>query len=420
MGILRSLYSQAVTANVPSDVLAPKPPVLGNITMQQDTNVGGIPEGRSKVTLNWTIPTENRLIGGELIGAATGGADVFEAEYDPIVAGYEVYEMSALVGDTGDGNTVLAVAADRDDIEITVAVVANFAVADWIQIKEGGNEEYAKISAINGSVLTLEAYLRFTYTTSATVKEVKTATLKTVTTHYTIVLATGQITLVTGQFTASNAVVLKYNTTLQDLAGFEIYRIPGNKTLGDNPTRAEVVGAGGVVTVNTSVTAVATSDIDTLTAAENGEDWTYYIFAKDDESSANYSIGDAVFVETITTIPQSLSKTVGENKVVLSWDAVTDDNVDGYNVYRSTGGSFVDANALVVNSAVIAAGSPSFDDSADNVSNRRISGEVAFPQNGLSYSYKIESEDTTTAWTTGTRNQDSEGGAAVVTAQKSA
>lgn len=419
MATLRSLYSDAVTAHVPTDTLHPDPPVLGEIQCYQDTNTGAVPLGRSVVTINWTAPTKNALL-AEYLGLATGASQQVETSFDPIESGYQVYEASGF-GGSGFGDTTITQAVEDGDNFLIVADATNFAVGNWVQIKEGATEEFAKIASIDGLTLWIEQCVVYEYTTSATVKEVNTMTLKTLTTDYTIVTSTGVLTLVAGQWTNGKSIVVNYQATLQDLAGFVLYRLPSGSILTDK-TFSNVTSQPGAVLVSSTIPDTDTQYIETLAAGDNGENWTYYLFAKDDETIPNYSLADGVLVETITSIPQNLTSTVGDAKVILTWDAApggADANQDGWNVYRNNGGSLVPGSLVKANSAVIVKGTTTFDDSADNITNRVSSGTLAYPANGSTYTYVVESEDTTTAWTTGTRNQDS-GGAAQLTAVKTA
>jgi hypothetical protein len=112
------------------------------------------------------------------------------------------------------------------------------------------------------------------------------------------------------------------------------------------------------------------------------------------------------FVELIPTVPQNLATEVSSNKVVISWDAVSDANANGYNIFRAPGSTFDPAQSLKVNSTLIAKGTGrvSFEDGAGNASNRRPAVDVPYPVDGQTYSYKIEAEDTTSYWTDGTAN----------------
>lgn len=418
MATLVSLFSQAVTANVPTDTLSPDPVTLGTIQATQLTTAE--PKGKTQITINWTIPTTNELV-TEFLGTADGTAQTMESRFDPLVSGsYTVYEVTD-AAPVGGGSTTLSANALKDHDVISVVDPTNFAVGEWIQIAEGSIKQYFQISAINGSQFTLSARINEAtgFTTAATVKEV-VVTAKTETTDYTVDTATGVFSLVAGQFTNGNDVILQYKTTLQDLSAFELYRVPGTNpvtpTAGHSKiTRDAVLGTAGVVTVSTTIASTATQYVEELTAAENGTTWTYYIFAVDDETSPNISFATSVFVETIPTIPQNLSTQVGDAKVTVSWDSVltagtNDSNTDGYNIYRVDGATFIDANAQKLNVNLIAVGTAgsqvSFLDGAGN-SNRVASTTVPFPVNGQSYSYKVESEDSVTAWTTGTQNESS-------------
>lgn len=431
-GTLSSLYSAATTAFVPTDKLASKAPALGAITMVQ--SVSGEVRGKNEATVNWTIPTQNEVV-SEFLGTGTGAAQTLETRYDPIVAASEtVYEVTGL----GAGSTTLALAATDDKDIISVASATNFSVGDWLLIEEGTKKNYYKISAINATLFTLTSridtvwdsgtstFVTGGFTTSATVKNVTISALKAEITDYVLTDATGVFSIVAGQFTNTQDIIVAYDTTLQDLQDFQLFRHTAQVTplAGySGVTIAAVTGAGGAQ-VGSNITSVSTSNVDTtLVTANNGETYYYYLFARDFETSPNVSFGSEFFVETMPTIPQALSTTVGDAEVILSWDNVqttsgADTNTDGYNVTRANSSTFSDASAYKLNSVLIAVGTTSFTDSANNVTNRVASaGFVLYPVNGQSYSYKVESEDTATSWTTGTNNQTA-AGAAVTTASK--
>ena len=414
MAQIVSSYSAQISAIVPSDRLAPAIAALGSITAIQDTNTGAIPKGRTSIELNWTKPTKNQAL-AENIGVADGGVQVLETTYDPIEAGYVVYEMGSTLGGA-KADTTLSVAGDRGSRKITVASATGASVDDWIQIKEGVIEEWFKITAINTLVLTLHRPLITAFTTAATVKGTASTAMKVITTDYTINTTTGIVTTVTGRFTSTNIIVIDYESTLADGNHFEIYMIPGDSPV-SNPTYVNVTGHGSVITVNDNY-AWANSPVvtDVLADTNNGVTYTYYIFAVDDEAVANVSESSSVMVEILTTIPQNPARITGDAKVVVSWDVVTDTNSNGYNIYRCTG-SFVAANAAKVNSTLIT--SESFNDGEDNVTNRVSAGTLAFPINGSTYTYKVESVDSVSDWTVGTVNESS-GVSAVTTATKTA
>jgi len=412
-----SLYSDPVVANVPGDLLPPEPPVLGTIQAQQNTNIGSVPKGRTKGIFNWSAPTKNVLIGGEFLAEATGDAQVLESIYDDICTSpaAKIYEVTAYSG----GSTTLSAPAYLGDKTIAVTATTDFAANDWVELDDGSNTEYAQILSVGSGVLNLKTGLRRKASwpqTTTTVKEC-TATLKTVATHYTIEVVTGTISLVDDAFTASNPVFIQYQTDLNDLGGYSLYRVPGSMPLASGADHGAVTGYSGCETVSEAISSSAVSYEDQLGDGYNGETWTYYLFAQDDEASPNYSLSHAVMVETLPGRPQNLTKSVGDAKVIVGWDAVGDDNLNGYNIYRCDGWTFDPSEALQVNSALIT--TQSFDDSVANVTNRVSEGTVPFPVNGETYTYQTEGQDTTSAWTTGTRNQKS-GQSAITTAEKTA
>lgn len=424
MTILRSLYSTEVSALVPNDLLPPSPPDLTGITQdgQQDD---AVTHGRSLITVNWTAPTTNEFVGGEFLGVADGNAQQFETTYDPIVT-HTIFEMAG-AGGGGFGDTTLTAPANPKDKSLTVASVANFAIGDWVQVDDTVNREYAQIADIQGLVLVLENRLICCNVVfpsgSTTVKEVNTVTTKTITTDYTIALATGIVDILAGQFTASSDIVMRYNTSLQDLAGYILLR---NPVLLANDDHATVIADLDTVIVDNAIGSGLTTFQETLTAAENGETWYYYLYSFDDETPANISeivSPGPLQIEMLPSIPQNLGKQVSEDSVVLSWNSIgpgsSDGNTNGYNVYRNSGLALDQGNLLQLNAILIPVGQLVFEDNADGVTagDRVPNGTVALPQNGQTFTYVLESEDTVSTWDSGTQNQKS-GQGAVTIAQK--
>ena len=422
MAILESQLSQQVIANLAADILAPEPPLLGLIQAIQFID-GLTPKGKTRITLNWTAPTKNEFIGGELFKNPDGTASLasgsdgssHEAQFDPLVgASVSVFERTAVSANV-KALTASAVHGQRL-ITIATPVPAEIVTGAYLVIDDGvtNKEEYAKVRSVNTGTgeIVLEDGLFYGHTAGATVKET-TLSPKTATTQYTIDTATGILTEVAGGFTAGNRVVIRYQTTLQDLNHYELYRVPGNAPV-SVPTKANVLAASGVATVNASIASAATSFQDqSLVDTDNGKDFTYYLFAVDSQGNASNLMSEVmtanthlVMVETVATIAQNPAAEVSTNKVLVSWDAVADSNANGYNVFRSPGATFDSAQALKVNSTLIAKGTGrvSFDDSAANASNRRPGVEVPFPQDGQTFTYKLETEDTATFWSDGTVN----------------
>ncbi|HAM34562.1 MAG TPA: hypothetical protein DEB40_03375 [Elusimicrobia bacterium] len=420
MATLESQLSQQVVGNLAADILAPEPAVLGLIQAVQSLAVA---KGRTQITLNWTAPTRNERIGGELLknpdntpSLASGIAGAsHETQFDPLVAGtYTVYERTA-VGGTQTTLSASTVHGQRK-INVVTPVPGDILANTFIVIEDAvaGKEEYVEVKSVNGGTgeIILKDGLFFAHPSGSAVKSA-TLAAKTENTHYTITTSTGVLTESAGGFSTGSRIVIRYNTTLQDLNHYELYRIPSNASVAI-PTKPEVLAAVGVQTISTAISSAATSSLDTtLTETENGKDFTYYLFAVDNQGNASNLSSDVmtannhlVFVELIGTIPQNLLTEVSSNKVLVKWDAIPDPNSNGYNIYRSSGSTFNPAAAVKLNSTLIpkGVGQVSFDDSSGNLTNRVAAGVAPFPADGQTFSYKLETEDTTTSWSDGTSN----------------
>ena len=77
MAILESLLSQQVIGSLAAVILAAEPAVLGLIQATQFMD-GLTPRGKTRITLNWTAPTRNEFIGGELFINPDQTADLAE------------------------------------------------------------------------------------------------------------------------------------------------------------------------------------------------------------------------------------------------------------------------------------------------------------------------------------------------------
>lgn len=403
----------------PADVVAPGAPELSTITATQDNTVL---QGRTAVSLIWDPLLVSQSF-GEPLGPATGSIQVIDLQYEPVLSSSEkVFEVTG----TGAASTTL-----DDDFEETHDILrlvsaAGFSVGDLVYVDNGSDQRFYEIFDISGNdvTVTTECNLQGGFVAGSTVQQV-TSVVKTSGVDYAMDYVFGNITLVTGQFAPGDEVVIIYTPMLQDLSHYELYRVNGNEPVSPSVghtliTRDAVLSHPSVVAVDLNIADTALSYTDTLGSGENGETRTYYLFAADQETSANYSTAAYVMVETIPTIPQSPVVIVGDEKVEISWDAlsVADENTDGFNIYRCDGTEFIPADCIRVNSTLIAKSTPYFNDSAENTLNRRSSGDVPYPVNGQVYTYKIESEDTVTAWTIGTKNADVETGPAQPVASK--
>lgn len=422
MAIIESQLSQQVVGSLASDILAPEPPVLGLIQATQYVD-SGTPKGKTRITLNWTAPTKNEYISGELLRNPDGTPSLangvenstHETKFDPIVSdSASVYERTA---SSNESKTLTASTTHGQRIINIGTPVPNDIIAGGsIVIDDNVNskEEYAKVRAVNLSTgdIVLTDGLFETHNSGALVKAVS-LTEKTHGVHYNLDNNTGVITELNGGFTAGNKIIIRYQSVLNDLSRYELYRVPGNAPI-PMPTKNEVLAFSGVVAVNVNIPSTATSyQEQLLLEQDNGKEFTYYLFAVDDDGNASSLTSEVmtqnmhfVFIETIPSIVQNLQADVSSNKVVVSWNAVTDPNANGYNIYRSPGPNFEPAQAVKVNSTLIPKGSGRvhFDDSANNTSNRRPTNEVSAPVDGETYSYKVETEDTNTFWSDGTSN----------------
>lgn len=420
MASVESQLSAQLVGSLAADILAPEPPVFGLV---QATQLLSVAKGKTQITVNWTAPTRNERIGGELFknpdatpnfASGVSGA-THETQFDPLVVGtYTVYERTA----TGLPATTITASSVHGTrrINVALAVPADIVANSFIVIEDtiAGKEEYVEVKSVNtgtGEVI-LKDGLFYAHPTGSAVRQVS-LTAKAEALHYTVSLPTGVITELTGGFTAAAKILIRYNTSLADLSHYELYKAPANAPVAI-PSKANVLIAAGVVTVNAAIGSGATSAIDaTPIDADNGKDWTYYLFAMDTQGNASGISSDVmsennhlVFTEFIGTVPQNLLAEVSTNKVTVKWDAVVDLNSNGYNVYRSNGSSFTPGTAVKLNSILIpkGVGQISFNDSAANVTNRVSSGVAPFPVDGQTFSYKMETEDTITFWTDGTAN----------------
>lgn len=422
MAILESQLSQQVIGSLAADILAPEPPVLGLIQALQFVDVG-TPKGRTRVSLNWTAPTKNEYISGELFKNPDGTPDLsngvenstHETQFDPIVPGsYSVYERTGV--STNTKSLTASTIHGQRIINIGTPIPEDIIVGAKIVIDDGiiNKEEYAEVKSVNSSTgdIILVDGLFYPHNSGGQVKAV-TLNLKTPSTHYNLDINTGVLTELSGGFTAGNKIIIRYQSYLNDLEHYELYRVPGNAPV-SVPTKFNVLSAPGVVAVSASIPATATSFEDQLLLeSDNGKDYTYYLFAVDNQGNASNLSSEVmtqnlhlVFVELIPSIVQNLSTELSSNKVVVYWDAVSDPNANGYNIFRSPGSTFEPLQAVKINSILIPKGNGrvSFDDSEGNTSNRRPISEVPAPQDGQTYSYKIETEDTNTYWSDGTSN----------------
>ena len=404
----------------PTDVLAPAFAIFTVVTAQQFRTT---PEGETTIGISWNLPTLSELY-AQRCGPITGTAQSFDLIFDPISAGSEtVYEVTGY----GAASTTLDEDFDEDHDILRVVSLAGFSSGDFVEVENGGEKRYYEVVGLHatGLVITTRCNISTGFPAGSTVKNVTTS-LKTLGVDYTIDYSLGIISLIAGKFAPGSGVAVFYTPLLQDLDHFELYRVNGDETVSPSDGHSKVtvdavLAKPSVVPVDVSIDSSSVGYADALNADQNGDTRTYYMFSVDSALTPNYSYPATVMVETIPSIPTNPSAVPSSDRVELLWDNLpsgTDDNTDGFNVYRCEGSVFDAATCVKLNDALIDTATPYFDDSVINTTNRRPPSEVPYPENGMTYSYKIESEDTLTEWTIGTKNEDAETGSSVLVASK--
>src|SRR5258708_777101 len=296
MSTLESQLSAQLLASLAADIAGPMPPILGLIQATQFVD-GTTPKGKTRITLNWTAPNRDEFISGELfkhpdntadVAAGTAGA-THETQFAPIVAGsFSVFERTAV--SANNASLTASVVHVQRVITIGTPVPVDIVANAYLVIEDTvtGKEEYAQVKSVNtatGQIVLVDG-LFFAHASGANVKAVTLAP-KTLTTHYTLDLSFGVLTEAAGGFTAGNKIVIRYQSTLQDLDHYELYRVPGNAVVAV-PTRVNVLAATGVVTVSAIISSTATSFQDqSLADPDNRKSFTYYLFAVDTQRNVS-------------------------------------------------------------------------------------------------------------------------------------
>lgn len=160
----------------------------------------------------------------ERVGAATGGADVFNVGNLPLYWGRQVVmERTALVGSAGSLGASSAL--NQRYVVLDLGSNAGLAVGDRVVFDLGlPTEEYAQIGRLqttsDQTLVDLGAAdrvwfttpLRYAHAAGSAVQEATLANRREGTDYTVSNAATGEITAVAGRFTAGNAVVVSYRT----------------------------------------------------------------------------------------------------------------------------------------------------------------------------------------------------------------
>ncbi len=160
----------------------------------------------------------------ELVGMATGGADVFTVGNLPLYWGRQVVmERTALVGTAG--SLAMASRELQRYVVLDLGANANLAVGDRVVFDLGlPTEEYAQVGRLqttnDETMADLGAFdrlwfstpLRYAHAAGGSVQEVTLSTRREGTDYTVTDAATGQLTATAGRFTVGNAVVVSYRT----------------------------------------------------------------------------------------------------------------------------------------------------------------------------------------------------------------
>ena len=411
------------TAPVQPDSLSPLPMNISVVTAWQD--ITGTLLGRTVVTLNWNIPEYDEIVNDKFM--ATGSLQTISTSFAPVKLESEiVYEVTGYPPSGGD--SVLAFSFLEDQDILRVADPTGFLTGQMVEIDDlSGHVWFYRILSVDGQDIQLNTRSNFQggFPQGSTVKTVS-AVAKTRNVDYTFDNMMGQINLLNGRFTNGNPVVFIYQPILIDLSHYSVFRVPGDHPVKTKMgytkiTRDDVTNFPGHKLLTNNLVGAATSYSEITLPIENGTTWTYYLFAHDNKAPSNISWATSIMVELIPSIPQGIEASVGDGQVFLNWAQVpvsSDINTNGFNIYRCEGPTFIPAESYRLNSMLIPRHTPYFSDSRFNDYNRRHWTVVPTPKNGVQYSYRLESEDSDTSWDIGTKNEDAETGASVLTAVK--
>ncbi|MDP1794647.1 MAG: cytochrome c3 family protein [Acidimicrobiales bacterium] len=272
----------AATVATSYSVIVSGPTNNNNLLLNASIPSGAL-TGAQPYTVN--LP-ESRVL--EFIGDATGaGGDTLSTSRSPLWdmtgATTTVYARSATAG----GSTVTSEDSLAPQNYVDVASTTNFARDDYVVIDDdvAGLEEYSRITLVDGNRLWLGTLLS-AHDAGATVDEV-TLTSKTLTTHYTVNAALGEITTVSG-FGAGQAVVVSYTS---DFVMPAVYPLPINGSPDIDETLGKWTGksiVGGTYTV-------AIYGAPTLSLALQGESNSYR--GTSASGTADFLVDDATTIE---------------------------------------------------------------------------------------------------------------------------
>lgn len=378
-------------------------PDLSIASGTQQTGVG-YEEGRMSISVTWDIPSASEYLPGEFIGIATGSTDIFALKHrniqEPTGFSLQTYEVTSETGTYED----ITDSAEVGDIYLTVSSPSTFSENDWVKIENdpGWAIEYNRIVDIDSTCVELEYPITIALPANTLILRKINASLKTKTTDYSYDSTAGTVTTVSGKFTNGNDVFVRYKFSNDSIDHYEIYRVQGINPLDNRSMYDEVISYPGIITLESNYDSTNASYNNILTTSQNGESFTYYIFAID--TDGNPSLASRLFIETIPSRPENLDDISTDFEIRFSWNAISESNIDGYNIYRCIG-TWNPANAIKMNSILVT--DAYFTDGPTNTTNRVSSVTAPYPEPEQLYSYRIEAQDTVTTWDIGTQNQSS-------------
>lgn len=402
MADLFSRYSESAAAHPPLDALEPKPVSFAGktATAVQDDDGGARPRGRTRITVNFDNPTENAdSLDGALVKGPPGEGDVqADLTYDPVVVGKEKVFAASKFGGPGAGDSKAAAGAPFGTRSLVVASPVNFAVGQTIRILTELGFAFARVKVIVGNTLEFEHDVNLDVPPGAPVQTVNDkAPLARGVDYDWADPSLGLITIHDTPATAGKHIGVEYATTLEDFAGGDVILLSGQFPYPDYADAEDILNDPAAEVVGTWAPGQNQFTLDRVLEAIFGRIVSIYFIAKDREAKPNRSLARGFPVTVLPPIPTGLKTETGHSRVTLFWDdlAAGGGLVDGYDVMRSAGASFVPTSAKKLNAGTILV--PKFTDQA-GAPNRVPEAQAPAPVNCNTYSYAVVSKIGSNLW----------------------
>lgn len=365
--------------------------------------------GKTIAQLYWTEPTlyENYI---QIIGQVASDWHYYYTKYAPmqIIPRPIIAEITDLEPIGAPSATSLN-QINPGDNAANFSSVVGFTSGMFIRIG-AITEEFSinKINSIDGSKVIFASRIETEYPISTEIVAVDHV-FRVRSVDYQISETTGQISLILpGPWTVGNYFIVECVPLLEEIGKYKIVMVPGNEPVIPSEHYSgidylETLAAPGAVVIDDDILAGNEGYADILATEFNGETVTYYLFVED--IYGNTSFGQTYMIETLPSIPQFTDPQIDDETVLIHWEELpvsSDANTDGFNLYRNEGAEFSGDDAVKLNDSLIASSATEFLDHDSNVDR---DNTIPNPENGVTYSYKMEAEDTDTFWTTGTQNE---------------